>query len=215
MHLAQAVGARQPVEHLRAAAPLWHLHQHGVEAVRGVGEADEVAPDEVIEQLGAQAVLHPDGLHERGIDRGVAEADAVVPQARGVERAAQHGERLDRPPGRRRADQLTARLEELAHLPAVRAHPAVHVREGGEPERRRDRGITRGGDAGDRDRHVRAQLQDGAVVVEEPVDPRVTADADLAQVVLDGRGVDLPVTEVLKDAPQRVGDRAQLAHLVG
>ena len=84
-------------------------------------------------------------------EAGVAEADARARQARRVERRAQHLEHLDRAAGRVGADQLDPGLEELALLPALRAHRAVGVREVAEAQRRlgvRDSGSRPGARSG-------------------------------------------------------------------
>ena len=79
---------------------------------------------------------HRERVEKRAVQRGVPEADAVVAQPGGVERAAQDAERLGRALGRRRADQLDARLQEFAGLAALRSHAAVGVREVAEPQGR-------------------------------------------------------------------------------
>ena len=66
-------------------------------------------------------LVDAEAAQQRRIERGVAEPDAVALQADGVQRVAQHGQRLGGARGAGRADELDAGLQELAHLAAVRA----------------------------------------------------------------------------------------------
>ena len=60
-------------------------------------------------------------------------------------------------------------LQQLARLPALRAHAAVAVGEVAEAQRRLARGVARGHHARDRHGHVRAQHEHGAGLVEDAV----------------------------------------------
>ena len=80
--------------------------------------------------------LDPDLFEERQEQRGVAEPDAVGLQPHGVERRAEHGQRLGRPLGRGRAHQLDPSLQQLPRLTALGAHAPVGVSEIAEAQRR-------------------------------------------------------------------------------
>jgi hypothetical protein len=153
---------------------------------------------------------------QRRVQGGVAEADAIALEADGVQRVAEHRQRLRRAGGARGADELDAGLEELAHLAAVRRDLAIGVGDVAEAQRRLGGLVARGHHARDRDRHVRAQREHVAVVVDHSVG-RLDAPVAAAQgrLVLDRRRVDLAVAVELEDAAQGVRDRAQLPHLVG
>jgi hypothetical protein len=159
----------------------------------------------------------PEGIEQGGIDGGVAEPHPVVAQAGRVEGGAQDAQRLGRAVGRRRADELDSRLEELPRLPPLGPHAAVGVREVGEAQRRLGAGVARGHDAGDRQRHVRAQGEGVAALVEQLVSRAriVELRAFQRRGVLERRRVDLAVAARLEHASHRLRDRAQLAHLVG
>ena len=73
------------------------------------------------------------------------------------------------PSGASGAEQLHPGVHELAHLGALRAHGAVGVADVGEAQRRLGVRVAAGGQAGDRDRHVGAQRQQLAALVEEAV----------------------------------------------
>jgi len=85
-----------------------------------------------------------------------AHAHAVVAQARRVQGATQHRQRLHRPVRGRRADQLDARLQELARLPALGPDGPVGVGEIAEAQRRIRGGVARPDDPRDRHGHVGA-----------------------------------------------------------
>jgi hypothetical protein len=89
------------------------------------------------------------------------------------------------------------------------------VREGAEAQRRLDVRIARGHQPRDRDGHVRAQQEHRAVVVEEPVDAVAAGHPAHDRLVLDRRRPHLAVAEALEHGAHRLGDRTQLAHLVG
>ena len=221
---AQRVGhrARRRLEHVGPAAQLGHAHEQlgvaggEVELAHLALEADEVLGRELLQQALAVLLVDPEAAQQRGIERGVAEADPIALQADGVQRVAQHGQRLGRPRGPGGADELDAGLQELAHLAAVRRDLPVGVGDVAEAQRRLGRLVARGHDARDRHGHVRAQGQHVAVVVDHAVG-RLHAAVAAAQdgLVLDRRRVDLAVAVALEDAAQGVGDRAQLPHLVG
>ena len=125
--------------------------------------------------------------------------------------------RLGRPLGRGGADQLDPGLQELARLAALRANPAVAVGVVGEAQRQLRGGVAGADDARDRDRHVRAQHQDLAVLVEDAVggpDAVERAATEHRLVLERGRG-DLAVAGGVERRAHRLDDRAQLAHLVG
>jgi hypothetical protein len=115
-----------------------------------------------------------------------------------------------------RADELDPRLQELAHLSAMRAHAAVGVGEVGEAQRRLGGRVARGDDARDRHGHVGAQRHHVAVVVEDAVGG-IDAGLAAAQNVLelDRRRPDLAVAPTLEHRAHGLGDGAQLPHLVG
>jgi hypothetical protein len=119
--------------------------------------------------------------------------------------------------GRGRSDQLDPNLEELARLPASALRRAVGVGEVAQPERGLGLAPARPHHAGDRDRHVRAQDQDPPFFVEQPV--AGSRGALVARhehlLVLERRGPDLPVARLVEGRAQAIGDRADLAHLVG
>ena len=121
------------------------------------------------------------------------------------------------PVGRGGADQLDPGLEELARLAALRAHAAVGVREVAEAQRRLGVAVARRDQARDRDRHVRAEHEHLAVLVEHAVRgaARVHVGALERALVLERRRVDLAVAGPLEHLADAVGHRAQLAHLVG
>jgi hypothetical protein len=161
-------------------------------------------------------LVDPDPAQERRIERGVAEAHSVALQADSIEGVAEDRERLGRPGGAGGAHELDAGLQELAHLPAVGRDAPVGVGDVAEAQRRLGGLIAGGDDARDRDRHVCAQGQDVAVVVDHAVG-RLHAAVAAAQhgLVLDRRRVDFAVAVQLEDAAQGVRDGAQLPHLVG
>ena len=106
------------------------------------------------------------------------------------------------PCGRGRADQLDARLQQLARLPALRAHAAVAVREVAEAQRRLARGVAGGDDARDRHGHVRAQHEHGAGLVEHAVGGLRFGHVGAREhrLVLERGRVDLAVAVALEDA---------------
>ena len=137
-------------------------------------------------------------------------------QPHGLQRRAQHGERFGRALGRGSADQLDARLQHLAQLPALRAHAAVGVREVAEAQRRLAVGVARGDDAGDRRGHVRAQHEHRAALVEHAVGGARFGHVGAREhrLVLQRRRVDLAVAVIVEDTAQGVGDRTHLARLL-
>ena len=140
----------------------------------------------------------------------------VGDQPGGVQRRAEHADRLGGALRPGRADELDPGLQDLARLPAVLAHGAVGVLEVTEAQRDLRRRVARGDHAGDRDRHVRTQHEHVAVLVEQPVrgvgGRRIAARQDLF--VLERRRRDLAVAALVEHGPHRVGDRPQLAQLV-
>ena len=147
---------------------------------------------------------------------GVTEPDPRARQAAGVQRRHQDLEHVDRPRRRVCADQLDPGLEELALLPALRAHRPVGVGQVTEAQRRLRIGEPGRGQPRDRDRHVRAQRQHLPVLVEQAVArarrPLVAAHEHVL-VLHRGRG-DLAVPEPHERLEQRGRELAQLAHLV-
>ena len=93
------------------------------------------------------------------------------------------------------ADELDPRLQQLAVLPALGPHGAVGVGDVAEAQRQLGVRVARGDDARDRDRHVRAQHEHVALLVEQLVrgvgGRRVPARQHL--LVLERRRVDLAV----------------------
>ena len=213
---------RRRLEHVGAAAQLRHAHEQlgiagrEVELAHLALQPDEVLRRELLQQALAVLLVDPEAAQQRRIERRVAEADAIALQADGIQRVAQHGQRLGGAGGPGRADELDPGLQELAHLAAVRGDTPVGVGDVAEAQGRLGRLVARGHHARDRHRHVRAQGEHVAVVVDHPVG-RLRAAVAAAQhrLVLDRRRVDLAVAVQLEDAAQRVGDRAQLPHLVG
>ena len=180
-------------------------------------EADEVARDELVQDLRPRALRHAGAVEQPRVQRRVAEPDPVVLQPGRVERRAQHGQRLGRALRPGRADELDPRLQDLARLPALRAHGAVGVRRSSRSAAAARRvGVAGGDHARDRDRHVRAQHEHVAVLVEELVGGvgrgRVAAREHL--LVLQRGRRDLAVAARVEHAADRLGDRAQLAQLV-
>ena len=132
---------------------------------------------------------------QRGIERGVAEPDAIALQAGGVQRVAQHGRAPRRCP--RRRGRRSARSRPAGTRASARGAGAtlpVGVGDVAEAQRRLGRLVARGHHARDRHRHVRAQRQHVAVVVDHPVG-RLHAAVAAAQdrLVLDRGRVDLAV----------------------
>ena len=217
--------ALEALEHLRAAADPRHAQQQldvvVVEArarctSRSTPTKSPAASSARIRSRRSAAT--PERLQQRRVQRRVAEPDAVGLQAGGVERRAQHRQRLGGALRARDADQLDPGLQELARLPALRAHAAVGVREVAEAQRRLGVGVAGRDQPRDRDRHVRAQHEHVAVLVEHPVGraaaPAMSARSKVLLVLERGR-VDLAVAGALEHGAHAVGHRAQLAHLVG
>ncbi len=178
-------------------------------------QGDEVALDEGVHEQLDGVGLDAVGAQQHRKQRGVAEADPEVAQADRVERVGEHRERLRRSLRRGRADELDPGLKELAHLAAVRAHAAVGVGEVAEAQRGLGVLIARADEPRDRHRHVRAQREHLAVVVEHAVRGRRPTAAGEHVLVLERRGPHLAVAVVFEDAADGLGDVAQLAHLVG
>ena len=171
-----AARARRQLEHLRArraaagraaAGPTASPRQP--QALDLALQADEVARHELLQDRRARRLRHAQRVEQRRVQRRVAQPDAVGVQADGVEHLAQQLERLDRAVRARRADELDPRLQHLPRLPALRAHGAVGVGEVAEAQRRSGRRVARRHHARDRDRHVRAQHEHVALLVEQPV----------------------------------------------
>ena len=156
-------------------------------------------------------------VEQRRVERGVAEPDPVALEARGVERAAEHGERLGGAGVLGHADELDPRLEHLAVLAARRADGAVGVGDVAEAQRQLGGRVAGGDHARDRDRHVRAQHEHVALLVEQLVrgvgGRRVPARQHL--LVLERRRLDLAVAVRVEDPPHPLDDRVDLPQLVG
>ena len=146
----------------------------------------------------------------------VAEADHGAFEPERFERRREHLDQLDRPLRRIGADQLDADLAELAELPALRPHPPVDAARVGEAERPLLVGEPARHHAGDRHRHVVAEREHGAGLVEEAVGGRALRPLPLRDhlLVFDRRRRDLLVAALREQAEQRRLDRAQLAHLL-
>ena len=130
--------------------------------------------------------------------------------------ALEHLEHLRGALRRRRAEQLDPGVQELADLAPLGADDPVGVADVGEAQGRR--GLREAGrhQAGDRDRHVGAQGEQLAALVEEAVgaDPAASLAARQHLVVLQRRRRDLAVAEALEDLDQGRLELAKLAHLV-
>ena len=167
--------ALEPVEHLGPAAQL----RCAQERLRGLLpqpqrsnltlQADEVARDELLQDRRPRSVGHAHGVQQRRVQRRVAEPDLVAVEPDRVEHLAQQLDRLDRPLRPGRADELDPRLEHLARLATRRPHGAVGVGEVAEAQRRIRARVAGRHHARDRDRHVRAQHEHVALLVEQPV----------------------------------------------
>ena len=148
------------LQHLGAAARARHRQQQlGLvtrqpEFVDLALDTDEVTDRQLRQDSLRLLGQHPDGVEQRRIQRRVAEPDAIVLQTGGVQRRAQHAQRLGGTPGARRANQLDPGLQKLARLPALRPHPAVGVGEVAEAQGRLGVGVARRHQPRDRDRHV-------------------------------------------------------------
>ncbi len=173
------------------------------------GEAteDRVAGRALDSELGEQLA----------VEIGVAEADHRAPETGGVECRLQDLDYLRRPFRRRGADQLDAGLGELAHLTTLRAHGAEGVGQVAETQRHLGTGEATHDEPGDRDRHVRAQREQVAALVEEAVGraSRATVSPGQDLVVLDRGRRDLAVAAALEDVDHRQVQATQLAHLGG
>ena len=165
----------------------------------------------------ARLALDPELGQQLAVEVGVAEADHGAVEAGRVERRLEHLDHLDGPLRRRGADQLDPGLGELAHLAALRAHRAEGVGQVAEPQRHLRVGVAAGDEPRDRHRHVGAQREQVAALVEEAVGgvggAAVAAGEHL--VVLDRGRRDLAVAPALEDLDHRQVQPAQLAHLVG
>ena len=130
---------------------------------------------------------------------------------------AEHGERLGGALGGGRADQLDPGLEQLAGLAARGRDAAIAVGEVAEAERRLGGGIAARDHAGDRHGHVRAQDQDGTVLVEDAVGGLGFGKGRAAEhgLVLERGRVDLAVAVALEDAKESARDGADLTGLFG
>ena len=134
----------------------------------------------------------------------VAEPDHRARQAGRVERGGQHLDHLGGALGSGRADQLDARLGELAHLAPLRANRPVGARQVAEPERGLGPGVAVGDEAGDRHGHVRAHREQLPRLVEEAIGDRGAALVTAGQhlLVLDRRRRHLAVAEALERVDQ-------------
>ena len=171
---------------------------------------------EPVEDPRALLSLDPELGEQLAVEVGVAEPEDGAVQPDGVERRAQHLEHLGGALRRRRAEQLDPGVHELAHLAALWADDPVGVADVGEAQRRLGVGEAGGDQAGDRDRHVGAQREQLAALVEEAVgaDPAAALAALQHLVVLERRRRHLAVAEALEDVDQGRLERAKLAHLV-
>ena len=159
---------------------------------------------ELRQQRVARLALDPELGEQLAVEVGVAEPDHGAVEPGGVERRLEHLDHLGRALRRGRPDQLDPGLGELAHLAALRAHRPVGVGDVAEAERRLGVGEAAGDQAGDRDRHVGAQRQQLAALVEEAVGAGGGAAVAARQhlVVLDRRRRDLAVAVALEDLDQ-------------
>ena len=159
---------------------------------------------------------HTEPGEQRGIERGVSQADPVVLEAGCVQGAADDRQHLGGPVRSGRADQLDAGLEHLARVAALRPDRPVAVGEVAEAQRRLGVRVARRDHPRDRDRHVRAQDEDLAVLVEQAVGRTSPAQVGAGQhrLVLERGGVHLAVAGVLEDAAHGLRDGAQLARFV-
>ena len=219
----RCVGQRGHIdEHLRPATALGDRQQQLGRLIgqsrlgQGAFQADEVAQHKRLQQAATGRLGHLRAGHQRREQRRVAQADPVILQAGRVERVAEHRERLHGALGSGRADQLDARLQQLARLPALGAHAAVAVGEVAEAQWRLARRVARGGHAGDRHGHVRAQHEHRTGLVEHTVGrPRFGhVRTREHRLVLERRRVHLAVAVALEHRAQGVGDGANLARLI-
>ena len=165
-------------------------------------EPDEVARHELMQDRRPRAGRHAERVEQRRVQRRVAQAHAVGVQPDRVEHLAQQLERLDRALQARRADELDPGLQHLARLPALRPHGAVGVGEVAEAQRRIGGRVARRHHPRDRDRHVRAQHEHVALLVEQPVGGlgRGGVAARERRLVLERRRRDLAVAARVEDA---------------
>ena len=211
------------VEQLAAAAELRQPHQQVAlglaepEPVHLALEPHEVAAREALQQRQVRLLRHPERVEQAPVERAVADAQPVAAQAGLVEGGDRERHHLGLALGARHADQLDARLEELARLAHAAIGGAPRARDVGEAERRLGLGVAGGHHARDRDRHVRAQREHRALLVEGPVARARGALVAAPQhvLVLERRRVHLAVARVLEGGAHPVADRAQLAHLLG
>ena len=162
---------------------------------------------------------HAEALEQRRVERGVAEPDAVASET-GARRARGRARSPPRPSPR-------APREPISSIPACRNSrgwprcgriAAVAVREVGEAQRQLRAGVAGADDARDRDRHVRAQHQHLAVLVEDAVGRprRRRARRGRAPTRTRARACRSRRSRRRRTTARRLlGDRAQLAHLVG
>ena len=180
-------------------------------------EPDQVVGGKATEDRVARLALDPELAQQLAVKVGVAEADHGAVEAGGVERRLQDLDHLGGPIRRRGADQLDPGLGELAHLAALRAHGAKGVGQVAKPQRRLGVGVAARDETRDRHRHVGAQGEQVAALVEEAVGggggAAVAAGEHL--VVLDRGRRDLAVAAALEDLDHRQVQAAQLPHLIG
>ena len=224
-HAAERVVQRalEAREHLRAAPRLrqtqqqLHVIARQAELPHLVLDADEVAVGQLGQDplRGARRRPRPPRAATGTAKRRRARRGSSRAPRRRARRTARRGPRRCR--RRRGADQLDPGLQELARLAALRADAAIGVRQVTEAQRRLRVGVARRDQPGDRDRHVGAQHQHVALLVEHPIGRASAREVDARKrlLVLERRGVDLAVSGRGEHMPDAVGHRAQLAHLVG
>jgi hypothetical protein len=167
--------ALEPLEDLGAAPGVGQAQQQVGIAVGQAQRAhlavhpDEVSSGELGEDQLAALGVHLERLQQRRVQGRVAEAHPVVIEAGSVQRGAQHPEYLGGARGAGHADQLHARLQQLAALAPLRAHAAIGVGDVAEAQRRLGVGVAGGHHPGDGYRHIGPEHQDGPVLVEHTV----------------------------------------------
>ena len=174
---ASATGAGRRVEHVGPAAQLRHAHEQlGVAGARGPArdlalEADEVLRRELVSSALAVLLVDAEAGQQRRVQRRRRRGRRGSPR-RPTASSAWHStvSASAVPGGAGRADELDARpAGTRASGRGAGVTCAVGVGDVAEAQRRLGRLVARGHDARDRHRHVRAQREHVAVVVEHAV----------------------------------------------
>ena len=180
-------------------------------------ESDEVTPRQAFQQRQVRPRRNSQRPEQPAVEGAVANSEAMPPQPHLVERGQRERHHLGVALGPGHSDQLQTALQELARLPHATVRRAPRAGEVAEPDGRLDTSITRRDHPRDGDRHVGAQREHVALLVECAVASAGRALLPAAQhlLVLERGRVDLPVTGVLEADAHALADLAQLAHLVG